>query len=50
MNKIEIGHKDDCLDIIEKVNEALKEHGLEFEADDGDFDGYQPFTLKEITK
>jgi hypothetical protein len=45
--KITIQHDDDCLDIIEKVNEALKEHDLFFEADDGDFDGYQPFTLKQ---
>jgi hypothetical protein len=45
--KITIEHDDDCLTIIGKVNEALEEHGFFFEADDGDFDGYQPFTLKQ---
>lgn len=43
-----IEYDDDGLTIIEKVNEALKDHGLRFETDDEPYDGFQPFKLKSL--
>ena len=45
-----VGHKDDVLNIMDMVNEALEEYGLAFETDDGAHDGFQPYTLVETTK
>jgi hypothetical protein len=42
---LRIEYDDDGLTIIEKVNEALKNHGLSFETDDEPYDGFQPYKL-----
>lgn len=45
---IRIEYDDDGLTVIEKVNEALKSHGLVFETDDEAYDGFQPFRLVDL--
>ena len=49
-----IGHEviveesDTSLDVIDKVNRALLEHGLEFEDDGKEHDGFCVLTLRKL--
>lgn len=47
---MDLWYDDDALTIMEKVNEQLKEHGLEFECDNLPHDGWERYILvkKEI--
>jgi hypothetical protein len=48
METIRLEYDDDVLDILEKVNEALRERGLTFEDDMQEHDGFSIYILKEI--
>jgi hypothetical protein len=45
---IQIGYKDHQEDVIDKVNGVLKPHGLQFEDDMQDHDGFCIFQLKAL--
>jgi len=49
-NQIRIEYDDDQLNVVEKINRALKPHGLVFVDDDLPHDGYCLFTLQTISK
>lgn len=44
---IRIDYDDDQLDVVDKINVALKSHGLSFVDDDQTHDGYCLFTLEK---
>ena len=44
--KLRLNYDDNGVDIVDKINEALKEHGLEFEDDEEPHDGFNILTLK----
>ena len=43
-------YDDDCIDIIDKVNEQLKSHNLFVKLADGEFDGFQPIKVLSNNK
>lgn len=47
MKKITVEHDDNAIDVIDKVNKALKEHRLVFEDDGEEHDGFVVLKLKE---
>lgn len=50
MNPIRIEYDDDQLNVVEKLNEELKPHGLAFVDDELPHDGYQLLTLQMTCK
>jgi hypothetical protein len=49
-NPIRIEYDDDQLNVVEKINRALKQHGLVLTDDGLPHDGYCLFTLQTIAK
>jgi hypothetical protein len=47
-NQVRIDYDDDQLNVVEKINRALKAHGLVLVDDDLPHDGYCLFTLRVI--
>lgn len=43
--KVKIDYDDDQLEIVDKINEVLEEHGLKLEDDMQDHDGFIILTL-----
>lgn len=39
---------DNFIDVVDKINAALEEHGLRFEADDQPHDGFEILTLRKL--
>lgn len=50
MNQIRIEYSDDQINVVDKINKALKQHDLVLVDDDLPQDGYCIFTLQAITK
>ena len=50
MKTIRINYEDNGLDIIDKINDVLKEYKLEILHDNEEHDGYDIYSLKEILK
>jgi hypothetical protein len=48
-NQVRIEYDDDQLNVVEKINSALKAHGLVLVDDELPHDGYCIFTLRTIT-
>ena len=48
LSTIRIEHRDNALDIIDKVNEVLKARGMMFEDDNLEHDGFCVFAFKLI--
>lgn len=49
MPQFRIEYDDHAFDIIDKVNEALKPHGLEFIFDDQEHDGFDICELQNVS-
>lgn len=50
MNQVRIEYDDDQLDVVDKINTALKHHGLVLVDDGLPHDGYCLFTLQTVVK
>ena len=50
MTQVRIEYDDDQLNVVDKINTALKRHGLVFVDDGLPHDGYCLFTLQAIAK
>jgi hypothetical protein len=50
MTQVRIEYDDDQLNVVDKINAALKRHGLIFVDDGLPHDGYCLFTLRAVTK
>ena len=47
---LRVDYDDTALDIMDKINAALEEHGLKFEDDELPHDGFELFALRKIER